>query len=101
VIACDTPGRLKASVSQDVRLDLVWRFEPPGDDPTVARLVHQAQIVGRRWTTRMAAADARDALAQLTAGPAFAALDDFTLATPSLEDVYLALGGSSRTLERT
>ena len=28
----------------------------------------------------------------MTSGPAFAALDDFTLATPSLEDVYLALG---------
>ncbi|KIF79677.1 ABC transporter ATP-binding protein, partial [Streptomyces sp. 150FB] len=29
-------------------------------------------------------------------GAAFAALDDFTLATPSLEDVYLALGGQTR-----
>ena len=29
-------------------------------------------------------------------GAAFAALDDFTLATPSLEDVYLALGGAVR-----
>ena len=32
--------------------------------------------------------------------PAFAALDDFTLATPTLEDVYLALGGRARDLER-
>ncbi|WP_322762267.1 ABC transporter ATP-binding protein [Frankia sp. Cr2] len=101
VIACDTPGRLKASVSEDVRLDLVWRFEPPGDDPIIARLAQQAEITGRRWTTRMAAVDAREALARLTTGPAFAALDDFTLATPSLEDVYLALGGASRTLERS
>ncbi|SBW25643.1 ABC transporter-like protein [Candidatus Protofrankia californiensis] len=101
VIACDTPGRLKASVSNDVRLDLVWRCEPPAHDPTIAFLARQAEISGRRWTTRMDAADARDALARLTTGPAFAALDDFTLATPSLEDVYLALGGASRTLERT
>ncbi len=101
VIACDTPGRLKASVSEDVRLDLVWRHEPPADDPTIARLARQAEISGRRWTTRMPAAEAREALARLTSGPAFAALDDFTLATPSLEDVYLALGGASRTLERT
>ncbi len=101
VIACDTPGRLKASVSSDVRLDLVWRRDPPAQDPTIARLARQAEINGRRWTTRMDAAAARDALARLTSGPAFAALDDFTLATPSLEDVYLALGGASRTLERT
>ena len=33
-------------------------------------------------------------------GPALAALDDFTLATPSLEDVYLALGGRDDDLER-
>ena len=33
-----------------------------------------------------------------TGGPAFAALDDFTLAMPSLEDVYLALGGSGEGL---
>ncbi len=36
--------------------------------------------------------------ATVTAGPAFAALDDFTLATPSLEDVYLALGGRAEGL---
>ncbi len=88
-------------MSGDVRLDLVWRSEPPRDDPTIARLAQHAEITGRRWTTRMTAADAREALARLTAGPVFAALDDFTLATPSLEDVYLALGGASRTLERT
>ena len=31
----------------------------------------------------------------------FAALDDFTLSTPSLEDVYLTLGGAARDFERT
>src|SRR6185312_6600703 len=29
VIACDTPGRLKAAVSDDVRLELVWRDRAP------------------------------------------------------------------------
>jgi ABC-2 type transport system ATP-binding protein len=37
-------------------------------------------------------------VAEVTGGPAFAALDDFTLATPSLEDVYLALGGRQKGL---
>ena len=60
-----------------------------------------AIVTGRRWTTRMSTADAREALGRLTGGPAFAALDDFTLATPSLEDVYLTLGGAARDLERT
>jgi ABC-2 type transport system ATP-binding protein len=99
VIACDTPGRLKASVSDDVRLDLVWRADPPLDDPTVQGLAARADVTGRRWSTRLPADEARAALGRLTSGAAFEALDDFTLATPTLEDVYLALGGRARDLE--
>ncbi|OHV40597.1 MULTISPECIES: ABC transporter ATP-binding protein [Pseudofrankia] len=101
VIACDTPGRLKALVDADVRLELAWRQDPPADDPTVRWLGAEASRAGRRWTVRMTPERAREALALLTTGPAFAALDDFSLATPSLEDVYLSLGGTSRDLERT
>jgi ABC-2 type transport system ATP-binding protein len=100
VIAEGTPGRLKAQVSDEVRLDLVWRDTPPASDPLVARLAGQAEMNGRRWSVRMPVDEARHALAGLTSGPAFAALDDFTLATPTLEDVYLSLGGRARDLER-
>lgn len=100
VIACDTPAGLKALVADEVRLELVWRTEPPLDVPEVAALRKVAEACraagggsGRRWTLRLPADDARAAIATVTGGPAFAALDDFTLATPSLEDVYLALGG--------
>jgi ABC-2 type transport system ATP-binding protein len=51
---------------------------------------------GRRWTLRLAPEEARAVVATVTGGAAFAALDDFTLATPSLEDVYLALGGAAQ-----
>ncbi len=100
VIACDTPGRLKASVSDEVRLDLVWRHDPPLGDATVSMLARRAQVTGRRWSARLSPPDAREALSRLTTGDAFGALDDFTLATPTLEDVYLALGGRSDDLER-
>ncbi|MFF8901459.1 ABC transporter ATP-binding protein [Streptomyces lydicus] len=93
VIACDTPGGLKDRVSDEVRLELVWRDRPPLDVPEVAALEPAARVSGRRWTLRLPADRARAAVAAVTGGPAFAALDDFTLATPSLEDVYLALGG--------
>ncbi|GAA0672045.1 ABC transporter ATP-binding protein [Streptomyces malaysiensis subsp. malaysiensis] len=100
VIACDTPAGLKALVADEVRLELVWRTEPPLDVPEVAALRKAAEACraagggsGRRWTLRLPPDDARAAIAAVTGGPAFAALDDFTLATPSLEDVYLALGG--------
>ncbi|GGO81709.1 ABC transporter ATP-binding protein [Wenjunlia tyrosinilytica] len=93
VIACDTPAGLKALVAGEVRLDLVWREDPPLSVPEIAALEGRAQCSGRRWSLRMPHDQARAVVATVTGGPAFAALDDFTLATPSLEDVYLMLGG--------
>jgi ABC-2 type transport system ATP-binding protein len=100
LIACDTPGRLKAAVSDEVRLELVWRDRAPNDAGIVARLAPHALVDGRRWSLRMPQTEARAALGELLAGPTFAALDDFTLATPTLEDVYVALGGRHDDLER-
>lgn len=101
VIACDTPSGLKAHVAHEVRLDLLWRERPPLDVPEVAALRDSAAESGRRWVLRLAPDEARAAVAAVTGGSAFAALDDFTLATPSLEDVYLALGGSGTGLVKT
>nr|WP_043194597.1 ABC transporter ATP-binding protein [Streptomyces sp. NRRL F-2664] len=101
VIACDTPTALKAQVSGEVRLELVWREGAPLTVPEVARLRARAVESGRRWVLRLAPDEARAAVASVTGGPAFAALDDFTLATPSLEDVYLALGGKTKGLVKS
>ncbi|MEW2520516.1 ABC transporter ATP-binding protein [Actinacidiphila alni] len=101
VIACDTPVGLRALVADEVRLDLVWRDEPPMALPAIAALRPLADISGRRWTLRLPQDRARAAVAEVTGGPAFAALDDFTLATPSLEDVYLALGGRGEGLVKS
>ncbi|MEU6536081.1 ABC transporter ATP-binding protein [Streptomyces sp. NPDC047000] len=98
VIACDTPAGLKEAVAGEVRVELVWREQPPLEVPEVAELRGRAVESGRRWTLRLAPEQARAAVATVTGGAAFAALDDFTLATPSLEDVYLALGGDGRGL---
>jgi ABC-2 type transport system ATP-binding protein len=100
VVACDTPGRLKARVSDQLRLELVWRAEPPYDHSLVAALAPRAVATGRRWSLRLPADEARHAVARLTTGRLLEALDDFTLATPTLEDVYLVLGGVSDDLER-
>lgn len=95
VIACDTPAGLKEQVAGEVRVELVWRDRAPLDVPEVAALRALAQESGRRWVLRLGADEARAAVAAVTGGEAFSALDDFTLATPSLEDVYLALGGNA------
>jgi ABC-2 type transport system ATP-binding protein len=100
VIACDTPGRLKAAVDDCVRVDLVWRHDPPLDDSTVDVLSRTSVIDGRRWSARLEREQARDVLDRLTRGAVFDALEDFTVATPSLEDVYLSLGGMNDDLER-
>ncbi|MQY33114.1 Vitamin B12 import ATP-binding protein BtuD [Streptomyces sp. RB17] len=96
VIACDTPAGLKEQVAGEVRVELVWRDRAPLQVPEVAALRERAVESGRRWTLRLAPEEARAAVATVTGGAAFTALDDFTLATPSLEDVYLALGGAAR-----
>ncbi|MFF9014069.1 ABC transporter ATP-binding protein [Streptomyces sp. NPDC014870] len=98
VIACDTPAGLKERVAGEVRVDLVWRERAPLEVPEVAALRPLVQETGRRWTLRLAPDQARATVAAVTGGAAFAALDDFTLATPSLEDVYLALGGETQGL---
>ncbi|MGW2299497.1 ABC transporter ATP-binding protein [Streptomyces sp. NPDC001809] len=95
VIACDTPAGLKERVADEVRVELVWRESAPLHLPEIASLRELAQETGRRWTLRLAPDAARAAVATVTGGAAFTALDDFTLATPSLEDVYLALGGAT------
>ncbi|MFE5829655.1 ABC transporter ATP-binding protein [Streptomyces sp. NPDC056488] len=99
VIACDTPAGLKERVAGEVRVELVWRETAPLHLPEVAALRGLAQETGRRWILRLAPDAARAAVATVTGGAAFAALDDFTLATPSLEDVYLALGGAAKGAE--
>ncbi|KAB2349685.1 ABC transporter ATP-binding protein [Actinomadura rudentiformis] len=84
----DTPGGLKAELGDDVRLDLAWRDVPP--EPLPEAITARAVMSGRRWSLRLPSAEARGLLSELLDGPAFAALDDFTLRTPSLEDVLLA-----------
>ncbi|MEU6662908.1 ABC transporter ATP-binding protein [Streptomyces sp. NPDC046821] len=101
VIACDTPAGLKEKVAGEVRVELVWRERAPLDVPAVAALRDSAVESGRRWSLRLGPDEARAAVAAVTGGPAFAALDDFSLTTPSLEDVYLALGGSAKGLVKS
>jgi ABC-2 type transport system ATP-binding protein len=93
VLACDTPGRVKALVGDEVRLELVWRAAPPLGDPVVAQLRERCRVTGNRWSARMPAHEARSVLGWLTTGATLQSLDDFTLATPTLADAYLRLGG--------
>lgn len=92
--ACDTPGRLKRRFGGLVRLDLAWRDAPPispadllGDARERGGDVRER---GGRWSARLPVEDARRALERVLSGSAYTALDDFSLAPPSLEDVLLS-----------
>jgi ABC-2 type transport system ATP-binding protein len=101
IIACDTPSRLKAAVDDSVRVEVVWRNDPPVDDSMVEHLGRTATVDGRRWTLRLDRPAVREVLERLTRGPLVDAIEDFTVSTPSLEDVYLSLGGRNDDLERS
>ncbi|MFC4055956.1 ABC transporter ATP-binding protein [Actinomadura syzygii] len=91
-VACDTPGRLKERFGGLVRLDLSWRDAPP---LSPADLGGDVRATGNRWSVRLPVEDARRALDAVLTGAAYAALDDFGLAPPSLEDVLLACDADS------
>ncbi|WP_200871666.1 MULTISPECIES: ABC transporter ATP-binding protein [Actinomadura] len=86
-VAFDTPGRLKDRFGGLVRLHLVWRHAPPLAPGDLGGEIHER---GNRWSARLPVRDAQRALTQILSGPAYAALDDFSLAPPSLEDVLLS-----------
>ena len=96
VIACDTPAGLKEQVARRgagragvARARAAGRARGRRAARPARRSPGAAGRCGSR-PTRRARPSPRS-----PAGAAFAALDDFTLATPSLEDVYLALGGAA------
>ena len=95
VIACDTPAGLKEQVAGEVRVELVWRERRRWTCPRSPRCGTAPWSRAAAGRCGSAPDEARAVVATVTGGAAFAALDDFTLATPSLEDVYLALGGAA------
>ncbi|WP_205717506.1 ABC transporter ATP-binding protein [Actinomadura soli] len=86
-VACDTPARLKERFGGLVRLQLSWRHTPP---LTPADLGGDVRDHENRWSVRLPVEDARRTLTEILSGPAYTALDDFSLTPPSLEDVLLS-----------
>jgi ABC-2 type transport system ATP-binding protein len=75
MMALGTPGELKARVDRRVRLELL--VQP------AARAEAEAMLPGQRLDTVLGTLGLEQ-------------LDDFRILTPSLEDVYLQLGGGER-----
>jgi ABC-2 type transport system ATP-binding protein len=89
VIVEGTPAELKASVSHDLRLELV--LEPGVDEPEIAAFLRNPLRTGQRIVGTVPAEQAADAAAWAQSLHASGRLEEFALAPATLEDVYVAL----------
>jgi ABC-2 type transport system ATP-binding protein len=96
LMALGTLGELKERVDQRVRLELLFKedAEPYAD---LLGTIGQATSLGRQlWTVLCDRETARTSIDQVMGQIGLDHLDDFRILTPSLEDVYLQLGGGGR-----
>ncbi len=96
LMALGTPGELKGRIDSRVRLELLFKGEPNGHMPLLERLGEVHALTRQHATILCDRAATRQAIDQVLAEIGLEALDDFRILTPSLEDVYLALGGGAK-----
>lgn len=96
VVASGTPAALKSKLAHRTRLDFVVA-EGATIDPAVLAgdVSSDARVRGRHVSAWVAADDALRSLEKLMAAAGPEALEDVHLVTPTLEDVYLDVGGRS------
>jgi ABC-type multidrug transport system ATPase subunit len=91
LIALGTPGELKRRVDQQVRLELVFRN---GGGEEFLLPLPTARKVGRlHWVVYVSPAEVEHMVSRIVREVGLETLEDFRILTPTLEDVYLHLGG--------
>ncbi|MDP2872064.1 MAG: ABC transporter ATP-binding protein [Bacillota bacterium] len=103
VMALGTVGELKSRVDQRVRLEFRLR-EPDAEPSAILAGVDtpgapgiELRSMGRGlWMTLVDRRAVRQVLDRLTDGRGIENLDDFRIILPTLEDVYLQLGGGGK-----
>jgi len=97
IIACGTPGELKAGVDDRVRIEISFK---PGtllcDMAPLRAFEHHFQLQKYKWQVFIPKPEAAAVYQRLMGQIDMEKLDDFRLITTTLEDVYIQLGGSSR-----
>lgn len=95
LVALGTPGELKALVDQRVRLELLFKEEGADWAPLLSTLGEARAMTQHHWTVLCQRENARSVIDRLLSEISLDRLDDFRILTPTLEDVYLQLGGGS------
>ena len=96
VVAQGTPGELKAGLAHRTRLEIVLSENSEVDAATIAAdLSGETRVRGRHISVWVPADEAISTLEKLTASQGAESFEDLRLITPTLEDVYLEVGGRS------
>jgi ABC-2 type transport system ATP-binding protein len=95
-IALGTPGELKALVDRRIRLELLFHQSPQDCLGLLRQLGTITEVSASRCVLLVEREHAQRAIDRILAEVTLEALDDFRILTPSLEDVYLQLGGRER-----
>lgn len=96
LLAIGTPGELKARVDQRVRLELLLKHEANGHTEFLESLGETRALTPHNWTILCARDSMQETINSIMEHIGLEAMDDFRILTPSLEDVYLQLGGGTK-----
>jgi ABC-type multidrug transport system ATPase subunit len=96
LLSLGTPGELKKRVDQRVKLELLLKAEYSTCSAFLQTLGEAHALTQQHWTLLCPRADLQEIINQIVGQIGLEGLDDFRILTPSLEDVYLQLGGRKK-----
>jgi ABC-type multidrug transport system ATPase subunit len=96
LLAVGAIGELKARVDQRIRLELVLKPEYTAYREQLASLGEVRSLSEQHWIVLCHRETTRETIDHILSQIGLDKLDDFRILTPSLEDVYLQLGGGSK-----
>src|SRR5262249_29931497 len=94
LLALGTPGDLKARVDQRVKLELLLKADANGHEEFLRSLGKVHALTQQHWTVLCERPLLQTTIDRILAEIGLDQLDDLRILTPSLEDVYLQLGGT-------
>jgi ABC-type multidrug transport system ATPase subunit len=95
IMALGTVGDLKARVDRRVHLELVLAHGYESSGAIIATLGEALQLKDRHWVVLAARESIQQTVQRVVHEIGLDQLEDFRILTPSLEDVYLQLGGEA------
>jgi ABC-type multidrug transport system ATPase subunit len=98
LLALGSVGDLKARIDQRVRLELLLKTEPQGTgyQNLLKSLGETRALTQQHWVVLCPRDRTHNTIDQIFEHIGMENLDDFRILTPSLEDVYLQLGGEAK-----